>query len=350
MDYEKKKEIVSRIVQLIDDNNLLCDFETVVKDDCGMIHCSHCREHVESAMQELIRSDAEKFVEEHGGLEAVKSKFASDKAFGLFTGALRTRDELEKEIQKLKDEKAEVIHTNVEFFEKLIKAVGIDEIPIRTAKERLFEELDKRLMPKGMEWPKFEDGEKVDTRSCNETYVTRNGETHTLCGVQFLGKDIFICDGKLDNNVCLSHKGIVDRVKREPEKVLDSDGVEIKKGDTVYCIATDEQLRDMGLLYENELKGKLIVKGFYSVYGKDKGYVCFYGTPYDLEPKHLTHKEPDSWDKLEKDACKSQCSYFGFDCKPCKGCPADGRGISCREAVGRDIIKRAKALSEKCQE
>lgn len=342
MNYEEKKKIISKLVEIASYHEKFCDF---IQDEDCLIDCEFCKEAFVDALTKP--SAADKFVEAHGGLEAVKSKLASDKAFGLFTGALRTRNELEKEIQKLKDEKAEVIHTNVEFFEKLIKAVGIDEEPLATAKERLFEELDKRLMPKGMEWPKFEDGEKVDTRSCKETYVTRNGETHTLCGVQFVGQDIFICDGKLGNNVCLSHKGIVDRVKREPEKVLDSDGVEIKKGDTVYCIATGEQLREMGIFSgsKHRLSGRLTVTGF-----TGSSWVKFHETVLCVNPKYLTHKEPDSWEKLEKDACKSECNYFGFYGKPCEGCPAVGRDINCREVVGRDIIKRAKALSEKGQE
>lgn len=409
MNYEKKKEIIGRIVNFIEGNNLLCEFESIVKDDCSMIHCSHCKQHIENAMLELIRSDADKFVEEHGGLEAVKSKLAYDKTFRMFTGALRTRDELEKEIQKLKDEKAEVIHTNVEFFKKLIKAVGIDEEPLRTAKERLFEELDKRLMPKGMEWPKFEDGEpvkfwdRIATESDNNIPVTSIGFSHSglvtinvmaccdedkltinqserikresekvldadgveikpgdtlfyvnpffrfLNGKEFAVDSVHVgptptgqnepfvrfFDGEWDYARKFSHK--------DPnKKVYDADGVEIKEGDTVYCIATDEQLHDIYVPYLRikDLRGKLTVEEVAS------NRIIFEETYLFVLPEHLTHKEPDSWEKLESDAYKDECEYFGFDGKPCRGCPACNYDI-CRLAVIEDIIKRARALSER---
>lgn len=348
MDYEKKKEIIGRIVHFIDEHDLLCQFESIVKDDCSMVFCSQCEKHVENAMLELIRSDADKFVDEHGGLEAVKSKLAYDKTFRMFTGALRTRDELEKEIQKLKDEKAEVIHTNLEFFEKLIKTVGIDEEPLETAKERLFEELDKRLMPKGMEWPKFEDGEKVDPRSCKEKYSKRNGETHALCGVQFVGKDVFICDGNLGNNLCLSSADITIRAKRGTEKIYDADGVEIKIGDKLYMV-DDDAWKQNGISKTQERGPFTVTKIQTDIFTRIRANSADEeeGTdPWYIIPKTMTHKQPDSWEKLENDAYKDECEYFGFDGKPCRGCPAYNYDI-CRLAVIEDIIKRAKALSER---
>lgn len=58
---------------------------------------------------------------------------------------------------------------------------------------------------------------------------------------------------------------------------------------------------------------------------------------------------PDSWDKLEEDAAKGACGYFGMDSAPdCKGCPARGSRLSdgCNATVARDIVRRAKALTE----
>lgn len=264
MDYEEKKKIISMLVEIASYHEKFCYF--IQDEDCPG-DCVICKGAFVDALTKP--SDADKLVEEHGGLEAVKSKFASDKAFGLFTVALRSRDELEKEIQKLKDEKAEVIHANVEFPEKLIKAVGIDETP-----------------------------------------------------------------------------------KREPEKVLDADGVEIKIGDKLYMV--DDNAWDRNAIYkDSEREPFTVTRAHLDPLGRihansadeAKGAI-----PWFICPETMTHKQPDSWEKLEKDACKSECDYFGFYSKPCDGCPAVGRDINCREVVGRDIVKRAKALSEKDQE
>ena len=55
---------------------------------------------------------------------------------------------------------------------------------------------------------------------------------------------------------------------------------------------------------------------------------------------------PDSWDKLEQDALKDPCEYFGRidGCGPtcCDGCPAEYG--SCFETKSIDLVRRAKAL------
>ena len=57
---------------------------------------------------------------------------------------------------------------------------------------------------------------------------------------------------------------------------------------------------------------------------------------------------PDSWERLEEDAAKGLCGYFGMDDAPdCKGCPAyeDRLSCACNITMARDIIRRAKALA-----
>lgn len=61
---------------------------------------------------------------------------------------------------------------------------------------------------------------------------------------------------------------------------------------------------------------------------------------------------PDSWERLEEDAKKGSCDYFGCDANGCHGCPAydwnTARGGSgCGNAKMCDLIRRAKALAEK---
>lgn len=62
---------------------------------------------------------------------------------------------------------------------------------------------------------------------------------------------------------------------------------------------------------------------------------------------------PDSWDKLERDALKNSCEYFGrrddYHSEWCDGCPAENG--SCCKTMSIDLVRRAKALGtsqERC--
>lgn len=56
---------------------------------------------------------------------------------------------------------------------------------------------------------------------------------------------------------------------------------------------------------------------------------------------------PDSWNKLEQDALKNPCEYFGrgnnYDSVWCDGCPAEDG--SCCKTKSIDLVCRAKALA-----
>lgn len=53
----------------------------------------------------------------------------------------------------------------------------------------------------------------------------------------------------------------------------------------------------------------------------------------------------DSWERLEEDAAKSDCDYFGRDASDCDRCPARESTLSCGQSKSLDIIRRAKALA-----
>lgn len=68
----------------------------------------------------------------------------------------------------------------------------------------------------------------------------------------------------------------------------------------------------------------------------------------------FTHRQPtsksvDSWEKLEEDARKQSCSYFGLDLPPalCDDCPHGSRqtGRACWQNARLDMIARAKKLA-----
>lgn len=55
---------------------------------------------------------------------------------------------------------------------------------------------------------------------------------------------------------------------------------------------------------------------------------------------------PDSWYKLDQDALKNPCEYFGrrddYHLEWCDGCPAENG--SCCKTMSIDLVRRAKAL------
>ena len=67
---------------------------------------------------------------------------------------------------------------------------------------------------------------------------------------------------------------------------------------------------------------------------------------HSIAASNLYLTPPDSWDKLEQDALKNPCEYFGrrddFDSAWCDGCPAENG--SCCKTKSIDLIRRAKAL------
>lgn len=56
---------------------------------------------------------------------------------------------------------------------------------------------------------------------------------------------------------------------------------------------------------------------------------------------------PDSWERLEEDAAKDPCAYFGYGddsiYNKCQSCTA--YGDDCGPAMAQDVVRRAKALA-----
>lgn len=106
------------------------------------------------------------------------------------------------------------------------------------------EEIKKRLMPAGMEWPRFENGEPVRfgdvVSDGDETgrvyYVTFDTVNPVIIGFTDETPDqdpgtwleVSVNDG--------------ERVKRPAPKVLDAEGVEIRVGDVLYSIETGDSV------------------------------------------------------------------------------------------------------------
>lgn len=191
-----------------------------------------------------------------------------------------------------------------------------------------YTDMERRILDM---WPKFEDGNYVQL---GDKAVANSGEN---AGKEFIVRNIYFegAHGKLRSSVsdgCYwNWKSADTRVKRPAPKALDAEGVEIKVDDTVW-------LKDGTELLVEEVNRY--------------GARCFDGEiRMTLDPKSLTHTQPDSWERLERDAEKSICDYFGSSSSPdslCEdGCPGLNSPVSCGVLMKLDLIRRAKALAEK---
>lgn len=178
-------------------------------------------------------------------------------------------------------------------------------------------------------WPRFEDGECV---WLGDKYEDNEGNECFASGVHL----------DIDGPILVDSEGFHDlyrkgkRVKRPVPKVLDADGVEIKVCDTVWvmpeCTETpDEPYRVKGINKYGE-----VLLDFH--FERSTG----------MKGEYLTHTRPDSWERLEEDAAKEPCDYFGVEHdedKGCSGCPHLREGRDCTIALQADLIRRAKALA-----
>ena len=251
--------------------------------------------------------EAAEWVRDHGGLDAVETRWDND----------------------------------TQLADAVIYALWPYGMPDGGGNEDVMDELSKRLMPSGCEWPRFEDGARVKfgdvVSDGDETgrvyYVTFDAVNPVIIGFTDETPDqdpgtwleVSVSDGK--------------RVKRPAPKVLDADGVEIRVGDEVWdvetgCKRTVRAVNDNETVefdgYENRgwfskflthrapvfaADGKPLREGE-TVYHVDTGIeysvrsVTNGGAHLSKGDKpggycradYLTHERPDSWERLEEDA------------------------------------------------
>ena len=183
-------------------------------------------------------------------------------------------------------------------------------------------------------WPRFEDGEYVWF-----------GDVVKLptCGAISVEATEFsrgkVCVKDADDGDWSTSMFAMHPLKRPAPKVLDADGAEIKAGDTVWfrSLSTGDRMRKATVtgFGEHSLDGPLATL-------KDEA-----GKTWHIDPKKITRVQPDSWERLEEDASKETCFYFGYEDKLCgdgAGCPANKLG-NCSKLKAADIVRRAKALA-----
>ena len=182
----------------------------------------------------------------------------------------------------------------------------------------------RRGLPGGFVWPCV-DGKPVVT---GDVLWDSDGTRRRVTEVRFWREGCYVV---MDDR---SEWGglVMDReyARTEPPKpVLDRDGVPIEPGDVVWGEDGLDWLVT-GFRWDN---------GYHVVEAAARGEVK------QLKPGWLTHEEPDSWERLEKDAAKGACAYFGSNEFSCKECHFFGREHDCSGLMAMDIVRRAKALA-----
>ena len=261
----------------------------------------------------------------------------------------------------------------------------------------------ERTMPEGMEWllevwPKWSNGEYCkfgdwwvsDKYGEPEPEQFRKLSIYTPEQLREWGQD----DGdnygyEWDFLRPSDPKYRPDKVEPPAPKVLDADGVEIRVGDTVYQMGCKYRVSHLHgangkvrIVYENSGRwvdpktlthrapvlaadGRPLREGetVWNVKTGERYMVGAFasgcvnvsdgrGGGLQLLPSQLTHTKPeppDTWERIEEDAYKDDCEYFGRDLNGCEGCPASRQDIDnfyCDEnEKASDLVRRAKALA-----
>lgn len=116
---------------------------------------------------------------------------------------------------------------------------------------------------------------------------------------------------------------------------VDADGVPIRIGDESEV--DGDAMTVLGYRFRNDML-LIIAKD------KESGLVF---TPDPSSVRHCKPEPPDSWEKLEEDALKNPCTYFGKLEELCTTCPhgKEITGRNCGENMKLDLIERVKRLA-----
>ena len=308
--------------------------------------------------------EAVAWVREHGGLERVKG------LLDWVVGHCSTRQQLDFDFW---------------LSGRVMYELGFEEdVADRDEVER---RLLARLMPDGMEWPRYTDGSLVEIG--DEVVGPDYGEHINVDAAKFHANGFTL----FDKNGFDKWYESDDRFERPTPKVLDADGVEIRVGDVLYrksdghmvkVVEVDEKtftdaddyvrpgegythrapviagdgkpLREGEKPYRVDNGKQVEIRRIDPSNGESCVFVGVDGRSYGywLRPGQLTHELPESWERLEEDAKKGSCDYFGCDSNGCHGCPAYGwntarGGNGCGNAKTLDLVRRAKRLAERGQ-
>ena len=310
--------------------------------------------------------------------EAVRNKLRTEK----LAAKRDLTDEAREAVERLRmvshDDILRSVNPEHEIVDELCKAVGVVRQPTYTGtfdaiSDRLIEliehggkrdadvaalreladevqdaimaELDKRLMPPGMAWPRWDDGRQVshyDTlEDATAICLALDGSCYSLHYDMPDGERVCLFDGS-------------ERVKRPEPEVLGADGEPIKAGETVWD-STSPNDPTSSTVWRHGGPLKVLrrndVRAGFVICENDQGI------PLDCYAAELTHAAPDTRERIDEDKRKAYDAYWGCDTNiTCSDCPAviDGMKpyeyygvLNCRVAQGMDIARRKRELYAK---
>lgn len=218
-----------------------------------------------------------------------------------------------------------------------------------------------RVMPEGVSWPMYADGEPVRFGDVMRG-TGRSQHVFRVVGVApGNGRMTVVCEDMDEGGeLCYVDPDLLARERPAP-KAVGADGVEVKPGETVWLAREHLDKADMspsdsgfecGLLGVgalDPLSVKLVGKKL------DKDGLAFFTEHSAWCPASwLTHERPDSWGRLREDAAKIMSEYWGCAGHHCEECPSKVGGKTpagrygvdwCDEAMRLDIVARAERLA-----
>ena len=186
--------------------------------------------------------------------------------------------------------------------------------------KRFLTERERRLLSA---WPRHEgSGRPV---WLGDGFADEKGELREVEGITLYshGIDLYDAEG--------FHKGLDygERLGRPAPVARDANGEPIHEGDTVY------DARGERFTVTDIYDGLLGLSQY--------GFVIGSRIPAD----QLSISPRDSWERLEEDAEKLACAYYGRSQCACFGCPMEDcvDFYACSREQAKDIVRRAKALT-----
>lgn len=196
-------------------------------------------------------------------------------------------------------------------------AKGKDKHPL------LKEAIDRYYLPR----PLFDDGEPAQF---GDRFVNDKGNDSTLSSLNYTKG----AHGYVSANGGQRHE-VTNRFRRPAQPVLDVNGVPIEVGDTVWNVFDYQKRTVIGLR-----GGKAHIESGPGIEFFEAGY-------------ELTHREPDSQERIDRDAMKGEYEYWGCTGSECNHCPAlvDGKkpkqryGVFwCNSATRLELLRRQREL------
>ncbi len=342
------------------------------------------------------------WIERHGGLEAVEARWSERvslstvktmverhrakrerlKAHALFLESkCRERQRRIVELNRLNRAYVDALNGVCERL-GLTDGTGLPDMP-----EVIWAELDRRLMPDGYEWPRWDDGSPVMLSEGQGEDVVRTVAFNFHTAFIDFKSPYVVVEPLIMETSATRYLDMGQSLERPAPKVLDADGTEIRVGDTVWHVLGEfgprvvskfethdgkpvavfepngsdligcecDQLThrapvlaaDGRPLRDGETVWLTVGSERHVVLSTEKDAVGNIVTEVQapgaikvhISPSRLTHERPDSFELIEQDVELCPHDYAQKYNKP--------SGMSSAKFQRTDLVRRAKALAER---